>query len=428
MRPLTATLLLFSVTLALTARDVSGAIIYRIGTPFSPAEKDSLDAIGIGFEEIDWSLSQLEDALEVDSLRAGVLQPNFFAEDEDIAATAFGRDGWVAVSSTYGYWNTQVGEALLDQDSTTSWGWPAVAAESFEVNARVRSQGVLVVLGGRFLIKEVRFRPLVDRPEHFLERFTIGFADEGYNKVRIPSLPTLLEVKENTEPEVSVIIDPPVTSKAVQLLISRDTPKEIGIADFEVYGGGFVGTAAYESDVIELDDLASWGEIRWSGRRDPQARVDIRTRLGTDPQPVVFWESRVEQQDSVKFQQGGGDLSFQEYRRQYDKLSDFLKPINKEHWVSSDTENWSFWSSSYVFENSGVGIVSPGPRQYIQLRADFQSTVDDGGDRLRRVQGVGSAIRPPPGGGDSSNRNRSRRAYAFHVLHQADDPLWRHQL
>ena len=67
------------------------------------------------------------------------------------------------------------------------------------------------------------------------------------------------------------------TTETIQLKILRPTPKEIGLAAVEVYGGGYVSQAAYESDVIELDDIGSWGEIRWSGRRDPDARVDIRT-------------------------------------------------------------------------------------------------------------------------------------------------------
>ena len=80
----TGMFLLALMALALNARDASGVIVYRIGTPFSEAEKDSLEGIGIDFREFDWSEnSQLEDALDPDSLQAGVLQPNFFAEDED---------------------------------------------------------------------------------------------------------------------------------------------------------------------------------------------------------------------------------------------------------------------------------------------------------------------------------------------------------
>jgi hypothetical protein len=163
------------------------------------------------------------------------------------------------------------------------------------------------------------------------------------------------------------------------LRIFRKTPKEIGLAGFEIYGGGFVDRASYESEVIEFDDIASWGEIRWSGRQDPGARVDIRTRSGTDPHPQVLWESRPEQQDSVKFMQGGGDVSLTEYIRQYSTLSDVLKPTDPNNWVSFDHDNWSFWSSPYAFDERGIDIVSPGPRKYFQLRADFASTFDDGG-------------------------------------------------
>ena len=98
-----------------------------------------------------------------------------------------------------------------------------------------------------------------------------------------------------------------------------------------------------------------------------------------DPQPEIYWEYREEQQDIVKYLQGGRDLSMTEYKTQYGRFSDVQKPEYQEDWVTSDVENWSFWSGSYEFENPGVGIVSPSPRQFIQIRADFASTSDDGG-------------------------------------------------
>ncbi len=138
--------------------------------------------------------------------------------------------------------------------------------------------------------------------------------------------------------------------------------------------------ASYESDVIELDDIASLGEIRWSGRQDPHAQVAIRTRAGTDPQPVIFWETRPEQQDIVRFLQGGGDLSLTEYKRQYDRLADFFKPEDEQDRARPDTEHWSFYSSPYAFGHPGVPIASPGPRKFVQIRVDFASTtVEDGG-------------------------------------------------
>ena len=370
-------LLLALIGVALFARCATGVIIYRIGSPLSTAEKDSLEGIGIDFEELDWSASQLQDALDLDSLEAGSLQPNFFDEDEDIAATVLRRDGWVGINNL-GNNDRLLGRVLVDQDPATAHTWQAIAPESFNVATRNWTEQVTFDLGGRFRIREVRLRPSPENPEHFLEWILIGVSDRGFRTIRIPDFPPIGEVKENTEPEVSVILDPPVSTEAVQLRVIRRSPKEIGIADVEIYGGGFVSQASYESEVIELADIASWGEISWSGRRDPHARVDIRTRSGTDPQPEVFWEARTEQQDSVRFLQGGGDLNFIEYKRRYDRLADVFKPADERDWVSPDTEHWSFWSSLYPIDHPGVDVVSPGQRRYFQLRVDFASTVDDG--------------------------------------------------
>ena len=392
--PLRRLLALALLALAPYPRESHGVIVYRIGAPFSAAEMDSLSSLGIDFTRIGWSPSQLQKDLHLDSLQAESLQPHFFAADDDIAATLLNRGGKACVINTsYSHaCNNLDGELLIDRDPTTAHVYPLLAAESFN---REIWERVTFDIGGRFLIREVRFRTLADRPDHFLERFTIGIA-EGFASNRIPHFREIVaEVKENTEAEVSVLLDPPVTTRAIQLRIFRQTTKEVGLADFELYGGGFVGSAAYESEVIEMEDIASWGEIRWSGRRDPLARVDIRTRSGSDPHPVIFWETRPEQQDSIRFRGGGGSLSLTEYREQYGKLSDFLRPANPDDRVSLDTENWSFWSSPYPFETPGVSVVSPGPRKFFQVRADFFSTTDDGGklDYLEFKASVPPAVR-----------------------------------
>lgn len=360
------------------AEQASGVTIYRIGTPFTEIEKDSLGGLGIDFREIDWSALQLQVALEPDSLQAGLLQPNFIDEGEDIASTILDRGGWIGVRD-FANVDRLAPRVLVDGNETTGYTWPAIAPESFNA-ARSRSEQLTVDFGGRFLINEVRLRPLGDKPEHFLEKFVIGVSDRGFRTgLSVPNFPAVADIKENFEPEISVIFDPPITTDAVQLRISRQTLKEIGLASFEVFGGGFVTPATYESDVIELEDVASLGEITWSGRQDPSAQVAIRTRAGVDPHPVVFWETRSEQQDSIRYLEGGGDLTLTQYKDKYSKLEDIFKPVDDGDKVTVDTENWSFWSSPYEFENPGVAFTSPGPRRYVQIRADFASTVEDGG-------------------------------------------------
>ena len=382
-----AILLQIAIALASAAPEASGLTIYRIGAPFSAAEKDRFADRAIEFREIGWSPSQLESDLDLDSLQLGTLQPTYFDAKANIAAGSLRRDGWVSVF-LFASENTSIGQALIDDDATTSYTWAAIDPDQFANNSfgwgEKQPETVTLDLGGVFLIKEVRFRPLAAHPEHYVEHFRIGISEEYRTQGRgagtgAAFFEPILEVKENVDPEVRVLLDPPVVTRFFQLQIPRITAKAIDIADFEIFGGGFVSRASYESDVIAMDDLASWGSTRWSGRRDAGAQIEIRTRSGSDPQPEVFWQVRPEQQDSVRFLDGGGDLSLVEYRRQYDRLAEFLKPIKPQNWVSTDAEHWSFWSSPYSFEQSGAAVESPGPRQYFQVRADFTSTLEEGG-------------------------------------------------
>ena len=195
--------LLVLLALTLSVGDAAAVLIYRIGTPFSAVEKDSLESIGIDFREIDWSASQLRDALELDSLQQGSLQPNFFAADEDIAATLQSRDGFVGVMAQNRlYWEDTV-LAMVDQDPTTAYTWPAIAPESFD-DIIDRQWGVFLDLGGRFLVREVRYRPLQERPDHFLEHFRFSISEGEFSAYRRPEFRVITEVRENTEPEVSV--------------------------------------------------------------------------------------------------------------------------------------------------------------------------------------------------------------------------------
>lgn len=373
------------VSLALGVQTAFAAVVYRIGAPFTSVEKDSLTQLGLEFREIEWAVAQQQTNLAQDALMAGSLQPTRFEREENMAASALARNGWVRVFEFASESNT-VGQVVLDGDETTAYLWPAIDPQQFANNSfgwgEKQPETITLDLGGEFLVREVRFRPL--QPEQSLEHYRIGLSNEYRTQGRgsgtgAEIFPWIAEVRENTEADVTVVFDTPTITRIVQLQVPRVTPKELSVAELEVYGGGYVSPAAYESDVFELPDIASWGEIRWSGTLDPQAAIDIRTRSGSDPHPEIFWESRPEQQDSVRFLQGGGDLTLAEYKRQYGRLSDILKPGDPNNRVSLDQENWSFWSSAYDYDNPGVEIVSPGPTRYFQVRVDLTSTVDDRG-------------------------------------------------
>jgi hypothetical protein len=373
------------VSLAFGAQTVSAAVVYRIGAQFTSAEQDSLRQLGLGFQEIAWSVSQLQHNLSQDALAAGSLEPTRFEREENMAATALSRDGWVRVFEFASESNT-VGRVVLDADETTGYVWKAIDPQQFANNSfgwgEKQPETITLDLGGEFLVREVRFRSL--SPGQYLEHFRIGLSNEYRTQGRgsgtgAEIFPWIAEVRENIEPDVTVVFDTPTITRIVQLQVPRVTPKELSVAELEVFGGGYVSPAAYESEVFELPGIASWGDINWSGTLDQEADIDIRTRSGSDPHPEVFWQSRPEQQDSVRFLQGGGDLTLAEYKLQYARLSDVLKPMDLKNWVSLDKEHWSFWSSAYDFHNPGVEIVSPGPNRYFQLRVDLISSVDDRG-------------------------------------------------
>ena len=206
------------------------------------------------------------------------------------------------------------------------------------------------------------FRPLAENPGRFLESFSIGVTNVPFETFRIPALPAVNvqkpggaapapRIDENTDPDVTVLLNPPdgVEIRFLQLDIDRVTPKAIELAALEVFGGGFVNRASYVSDIIQLDDLASWGAISWSGQQDPNARIDIRTRTGSDLQPDIFWEARPEHQDSIKYLQGGGPLTAKDYKARYDRLPDVFKPKEERDRVSPDTETLELLVESLRF-------------------------------------------------------------------------------
>ena len=375
----TGLLLLVALSLVGLVNPTSAAVVYRIGGPLSMAEQDSLEDLEIDFREISWNEAETLHEVDLDRLQDSTLQPNFFDPDENIAATVLGRGGVISIL-VIGNENTLIGQVLLDEDETTFHTFLEIAHESFtpSYSAGVRDR-ITLDLGGDLLVQEVRFRPRLENPAKFVEKFRIGMSLEPFNYFKYPTLTPIVEIKENTNPDVRVSFDPPITTRVVQLQILRESPKELELTELEIFGTGFVASSSYVSDVIELDDRASWGEIRWSGRRDPQARIEINTRTGSDPQPEVFWRARPEQQDSVRYLDGGGDLSAREYRERYEGLPNIFKPEDERHRITSDTENWSSWSSPYLFDQLETEILSPGPRRFIQLRADFVATVTDGG-------------------------------------------------
>ncbi len=432
-------ILLALMVTAIFLDDATCATIYRIGKPFSDAERTSLEGIGIEVQQFSWEVYESVKNLDVDSLKAahgGSIEPKFIRPGESIAATALDRGGWIAegtqdderLSFKEGYEiEGNVANNMIDGDPTTAFVWPRPAPPGWKRNGgrcHKAPHRIVINLGGQFVVDKVRFYPREgispdgeEYKTHFIEDYQLGTSQgrrpqdfvETYLCRGSAFIPSFRQFAQYTHPgtdldqsggpsgksedhddveniftEVIIPLDPPEKISYVALLIWLPIVKTIEIAEFEVFGPeGFIEEAAYIADVIELDDIASFGELTWSGSRDPRAEANIRTRSGTDPQPIVYWILKGQLRTQVVLpstNEEGEELSLEEYRSAFYKLPENV-------WADStyDTENWSFWSAPYKFESPGAPIVSPGPRKFLQIGVDFASEVNDG-SRIEYLQ------------------------------------------
>ena len=152
----------------------------------------------------------------------------------------------------------------------------------------------------------------------------------------------------------------------------------------QIFGEGFLPTARYISPIIDMQAGTNWGQLRWDQvaiGNEEAARVEIRTRTGSDITPICIYP----QTGGQKGRRGAFDLPC-EFARPADRGRNTWPcrcggVVGKDEFergsVRDDVENWSPWSAPYDpvagTGEEGTDITSPGPRQYVQIRADFIS-------------------------------------------------------
>lgn len=227
-------------------------------------------------------------------------------------------------------------------------------------------------LGAPFPIERVVFSTRPNQTGNKIRQFRFylndGSADSRDDKGNI--VWTLVHnEKDNLNARVELDVEPQI----VRHLYLH--PLEVGdtweVAEFEVYGQGFVPKASYISDPIDLGALSSLGRIWWSGQRDANSKILIQTRSGSDDQPEVYWRKTGVGDQEVSTLANGTPMSRADY---------FAMPQNVRGRITQDLDNWSVWHT-YEYEDGldGTRILSPGPRQFVQLRIDFSSQGLQGG-------------------------------------------------
>jgi len=175
-------------------------------------------------------------------------------------------------------------------------------------------------LGARFGVNRFRFFPRNAAPEFpapnfpfqndFMRSFEI-FINDGTPDTQREGVPirTSVALEGQNEAAVVDIRIPPQYVRFVRL--KSLTALGFDIAEFQVFGTGFVPEAVYISNIFDFGDLALLGNLRWVQEQvgdPPLSRVAVRTRTGIDPEPVEFNKVRPGEQI---FRVGGGNVGLQ---------------------------------------------------------------------------------------------------------------------
>ena len=301
---------------------------------------------------------------------------------------------------------------MIDDDPATAFERKTARGAS-----QVNSLGVIMDfdLGARFGVERIQFFPRNAHPDFpapdfpFQNDFLRGFElllNDGSEETQVANQPVLTTVElepENEEPVVELTI-PPQYVRYIRL--KSQTTVGFEIAEFRVFGSGFVPRADYLSNVFDFGaELALWGRVRWQEEHvgvERLSRLQISSRSGWDDTPVEFTRQHRGYGEDVPWREGAvattaaGDavdlddmedgqaaldlfnaLPIAERARvaltqdEYDDLRNADKGD-----VRDDLVAWSRWSPPYkrtAEDTLGVPILSPGPRRYFQLKAEFAS-------------------------------------------------------
>ncbi|MYF93617.1 MAG: hypothetical protein F4184_16550 [Gemmatimonadetes bacterium] len=194
-----------------------------------------------------------------------------------------------------------------------------------------------------------------------------------------PRLITLSKETENLDP----IVDIRFPTQQFQWVAVRplNPIENWEIAEFEIFGEGFVERAVYTTAVLDFGTPRAWGKIRWDGAFEEGSSVIIRTRSGRDPDPNLYWvPSNIEGEPT------------QLIRKEFERADFSIR------FTTLDEENWSFWSAPYALTAGqrdftleaaawadGTPILSPGPQRYLQIQVIFLSSLQQAG-ALRELE------------------------------------------
>jgi len=145
---------------------------------------------------------------------------------------------------------------------------------------------------------------------------------------------TRLDVLRFSEENLDVVVDLSIPTRSIRWLTFKTFPlRNWEVAEFEVYGEGFVETTSYRTEILDFSREVNWGKVRWSGDLPAGTRVQIRSRMGNVPDPNLYFEETI-----------AGDV-LPITLAQWEKIEPSARLDPRPN-----VENWSFWSPPYDFD------------------------------------------------------------------------------
>ncbi len=298
------------------------------------------------------------------SLRSGWIAPLFFDPDVNIASRVLAGGSVTAPNAGRG--NEEQLTGIVNGDHLVAF---LRKPTFFEPNVTIRGVRVILNFTPPIGVDRVRFYPrntVVETPSApFQSDFLRGYELLLNITNSSAGSPDVLVARstENEEPIVDIDV-PNQYARFVSIKTLADTPFEID--EIEVYGTGFLQTARYLSDVIDLQSAATIGPVRWSTDviGNPLASsLSVRMRTGSDPATIRYTRRAVDDTGLI--------VPGEEEEVTAAEFAQLLPAMRGG--ISENLQAWSPWTPL----RNGELIQAPNPRRFVQFRLDFDASLFD---------------------------------------------------
>lgn len=283
---------------------------------------------------------------------------------------------------------------LIDGDPTTS------SSGVFKTAQSQAGATFFWDLGAPFPVNRIRFFPAPD-DDAFVKAFELRVNDgENFNDINRPQYELLRRIEVNRESTVDIEFAP-LQGRFLQLIVLSKTV--FNIAEFEIYGQGFVPVASYESALHSFGGPVNYGRLRVHTTHlgaTGAATAAIQMRTGADDSPLAYFrrDRDTGRQEEVPAAEYNTNLPRRALFRQDALTGELLEELNRADYLNlpieeqgpvrdfvkgdirDDVDNWSAWSPSTLL--AGTGLVErpvglPSPREFMQFRILFDGDAEN---------------------------------------------------